>query len=396
MEIRHKHIGWWLCSMLMLLCWSCGGQDTDTDTPDVEQGPFLEIKVYSPERSQVTRADIGDVPGDTDENAIHHMNIWVFENHGTGQTDDGKFVGYLSVANPNPLVDGRYRILVSETFVDNPPAVDIYVTANVTESNTGIKLDRTTTRAQLEAALMKHDGSHDPFGLTTPQSVVPTDGLPMSGVLKNQPVVGIAPIVSVVTNVKVARAVSKVRFVFCNSSDAVDQKLTIQSITFDDEMIPKEESLFLNAPYTGRNYKVGSAYEAAAPLVNTPTVVASYSSPTEYAYRGQTGEEYEALINKGIEETILTDKGIEEGLTEVGKFYIRESDKKITGTITYTVGNSTTALSAPFKMSEAGDFSRNHTWIVYGFFAGKDNLKVFSVDVNSWTESSGEREVYNW
>ena len=387
MEIRHKHIGWWLCSMLMLLCWSCGGQDTDTDTPDVDQGPFLEIKVYSPERSQVTRADIGDIPGDDSEKAIKNLNIWVFENHGTGQTDDGKFVGYLSVANPNPLVDSPYRILVSETFVDNPPAVDIYVTANVTESNTGIKLDRTTTRAELEAALMKHDGSHDPFGLTTPQSEIPTDGLPMSGILKNQPVSGMAPIVSVGTNVKVARAVSKVRFVFCNSSDAVDQKLTIQSITFDDEMIPKEEYLFLNAPYTGRNFKVGSEYEAAAPLVNTPTVVASYSSPTEYAYRGQTGEEYEALINKGIKEKILT---------EVGKFYLRESDKKITGTITYTVGSSTTALSAPFTMSEAGDFSRNHTWIVYGFFAGKDNLKVFSVDVNSWTESFGEREVYNW
>jgi hypothetical protein len=293
-------------------------------------------------------------------------------------------VGYLSVANPNPLVDSPYRILVSETFVDNPPAVDIYVTANVTESNTGIKLDRTTTRDQLDAALI----GQNYFGLSSPVKVVPTDSLPMSGVLKNQPVVGIAPIVSVVTNVKVARAVSKVRFVFCNSSDAVDQKLTIQSITFDDEMIPKEEYLFLNAPYTGRNFKVGSEYEAAAPLVNTPTVVASYSSPTEYAYRGQTGKEYEALINDGIEKNRLT---------EVGKFYLRESGKKITGTITYTVGSSTTALSAPFTMSEAGDFSRNHTWIVYGFFAGKDNLKVFSVDVNDWTESSGEeREVYNW
>ena len=315
------------------------------------------------------------------------MNIWVFENHGTGQTGDGKFVGYLSVANPNPLVDSPYRILVSETFVDNPPAVDIYVTANVAESNTGIKLDRMTTRAQLEAALMKHDGSHDPFGLTTPQSKIPTDGLPMSGVLKNQPVDGMAPIVSVVTNVKVARAVSKVRFVFCNSSNADEQKLTINKITFDDDMIPKEEYLFLNAPYTGRNYKVGREYEETAALVNTPTVVASYSSPTEYAYRGQTGKEYEALINDGIEKNRLT---------EVGKFYLRESDKKITGTITYTVGSSTTELSAPFAMSEEGDFSRNHTWIVYGFFAGKDNLKVFSVDVNGWKESSDDHEVYNW
>ena len=391
MEMRHKHIGWWLCSMLMLLCWSCGGQDTDTDTPDVEQGPFLEIKVYSPERSQVTRGDIGDIPGDEDEQAIHNMNIWVFENHGTGHPDDGKFVGYLSVVNPDPFVDGRYLILVSETFVDNPPSVDIYVTANVTESNTGIKLDRTTKRSELEAALIKHEGSHDPFGLTAPQATVPAGpdgGLPMSGVLKNQPVSGMAPIVSVGTNVKVARAVSKVRFVFCNSSDDVNQKLTIKRITFDDGMIPTAEYLFLNVPYTGRNYKVGSDYEKNTPaLVNTSKEVASYSSPTEYAYRGQTGQEYEALINKGIKD---------ERLTEVGHFYLRESNKKITGEIKYTVGNSTTELSAPFSMSEAGDFSRNHTWIVYGFFAGKDNLKVFSVDVNGWTTSSDEHEVHNW
>ena len=196
-----------------------------------------------------------------------------------------------------------------------------------------------------------------------------------------------APIVSVVTNVKVARAVSKVRFVFCNSSDADEQELTIKSITIDGGMIPKEEYLFLNAPYTGRNFKVGSEYETAAPLVNAAKEVTFYSSPTEYAYRGQTGKEYEALINDGIDK---------ERLTPVGQFYLRESDKKITGTITYTVGNSDKELSAPFKMSEAGDFSRNHTWIVYGFFAGKDNLKVFSVDVNDWTKSSGDHEVYNW
>jgi hypothetical protein len=282
---------------------------------------------------------------------------------------------------------------VSETFVDNPPAVDIYVTANVAESNTGIKLDRMTTRAQLEAALMKHvDENHDPFGLTAPQATVPAGpdgGLPMSGVLKNQPVSGMAPIVSVRTNVQVVRAVSKVRFVFCNSSNADEQKLTIQSITIDGGMIPKEEYLFFEAPYTGRNYNVGSEYEAAAPLVNAAKKeVKSYSSPTEYAYMGQTGEKYDSLINDGIEKNRLT---------EIGKFYLRESDKKITGTITYTVGNSDKELSAPFTMSEAGGFSRNHTWIVYGFFAGKDNLKVFSVDVNDWTTlPRDDHEVYNW
>jgi hypothetical protein len=175
--------------------------------------------------------------------------------------------------------------------------------------------------------------------------------------------------------------------VFCNGSIDDKQTLTINKITFDDGMIPTAEYLFLGE----YEYNVGNTYETGEDnkeLVNTPKVVAPYSSPTEYAFMGQTGQEYEALINKGIED---------ERLTEVGKFYLRESNKKITGTITYTVGNSDKELSAPFKMSEAGDFSRNHTWIVYGFFAGKDNLKVFSVDVKGWTTlPEYDHEVYNW
>jgi len=178
--------------------------------------------------------------------------------------------------------------------------------------------------------------------------------------------------------------------VFCNGSIDNKQTLTINKITFDDGMIPTAEYLFL-----GENeYNVGNTYETGEDnkeLVNTPIVVASYSSPTEYVYRDrdQTGQDYEDLINDGIGKNRLT---------PVGQFYLRESDKKIEGTISYTVtvGDSEKKLSARFAMSEAGGFSRNHTWIVYGFFAGKDNLKVFSVDVNGWKVSSDDHEVYNW
>lgn len=388
MGIKNLHIGWWLSGMVLLLCLSCGGKESDVEIPDVKEGPFLEIKVYTPELPKVTRGDIGDTPPEDGEDVINDLSIWVFENHGAGQTGDGNFVGFLNSSNITTESTNSYRITVSETFAETKPNVDIYVVANVAESNTGLKLDRLMKRAELEAAMIEHVGSKDPFGLTTLQTTVPTAGLPMSGVLKNQVVEGLAPIVRVETNVKVARAVSKVRFVFCNSSNADNQQLYINGITLDANMIPTQEYLFLNEPYTGRNYKIGSAYEPQAVLLQTPEQVNYYFAPVEYAYSNQTGQEYEALINDGIEK---------ERLSEVGRFYLRESKKKITGTISYSVGNSENPLTIPFTMTEEGDFSRNHTWIVYGYFAGKDNLKVFSVDVNNWSDQpTGTPEVYNW
>ena len=79
----------------------------------------------------------------------------------------------------------------------------------------------------------------------------------------------------------------------------------------------------------------------------------------------------------------------------MGRFYLRESDKKIKGTITYTIGSGE-EKHASFMMANEKDFSRNHTWIVFGYFAGKETLQVYSVDVTEWTESSISHEVYNW
>ena len=187
MEIRNWHIGWWLGSMMMLLCLACGGSDSDGDMPD-SSGPQLEIRVYTPEPLKVTRGEYGDIEADDYEKAINSLSIWVFEH------DKAKI----------------YRITVSEEFANSKPEVDIYVMANVTNANTGLSLNRNSTRSNLENAII--EGSH--FGLTSPVLSVPDGGLPMSGVLKKQPVDGIAPIVKVSTNVKVVRAVSKVRFVF--------------------------------------------------------------------------------------------------------------------------------------------------------------------------------------
>ena len=88
----------------------------------------------------------------------------------------------------------------------------------------------------------------------------------------------------------------------------------------------------------------------------------------------------------------------EPDLTQIGAFYLRESDRKLEGTIAYTIvteaGNKD--KTASFAMATAGDFTRNHTWIVYGYFLGNGDLKLNVVDVKGWTEDLGNPKVYNW
>ena len=47
-------------------------------------------------------------------------------------------------------------------------------------------------------------------------------------------------------------------------------------------------------------------------------------------------------------------------------------------------------------MSSVGDFTRNHTWIVYGYFLGNGNLVLNAVDVKDWDDDEDIGETYNW
>jgi hypothetical protein len=47
-------------------------------------------------------------------------------------------------------------------------------------------------------------------------------------------------------------------------------------------------------------------------------------------------------------------------------------------------------------MMQALDFTRNHTWIVYGYFMASGDLRLNLVDVKNWKEENENPEVYNW
>ena len=48
------------------------------------------------------------------------------------------------------------------------------------------------------------------------------------------------------------------------------------------------------------------------------------------------------------------------------------------------------------QRQQAADFLRNHTWIVYAFYAGIGGLQVKSLYVKEWANKDLFHEFYNW
>lgn len=371
---RRIYIGWIWCSILMVLLTACSSSDGER-----QQGPtMLTIYLYSPDKPIITRAAVGPVSALQAENTVNSLQLWIFDT-------SGNKVGYLNTTETATLNAGQgaiYHIPVSDEFAQNKPNVDVFVMANATASNCGISatLNENTARETLiEQA--KITVSH--YGVTAGSltTAVPADGLPMAGILTNQPVIGDAPVLRIGTESNIAtvpltRAVSKLRFFFANTDVPNAPALTITGITLNSSLIPDEEYLF------SQNKTLTYNTDAASILVNS-VAVEKKESPAQYVYNGQTAQDYENMM-VGAE------------LSQAGPYYLRESGKLLKGTISYTIEGVQATQSATFEMKELGDFLRNHSWIVYAYYEGLSGLQVVTVDVTPWVNKNDNQEVYNW
>ncbi len=396
----------WMSGMLMLLLLLTGcSKSSDSDEPGSNDKPVLKIYVFPPDRPIVTRADNGEVAASVAENKINNLHVWVFKR------DDGTLVGHISLNNVEfkDNVSNEVSMELSDAFADASPKprVDVYVAANVANTTCGISLSATTTRTELETALI----GQNYFGVSNLVKTVPYEGLPMSGVMKNKKISGTSPVFRVseeddgLANVRLIRAVSKVRFVFSKSKENVEDELSVNKITLGkigetpettEKVLPTTEYLFLTNDYDltyTEKWRVGSEYENPADLVNDVTTINQSVSPASYSWDGvMSGQQYETLIQNGI------DRG---ELSDVGTFYLRESDKKLKGTINYTIKHKNNDIpdsnkSPGFTMKNDGDFSRNHTWIVYAYFVTSGDLKLNIVEVKDWNEQDDTSWLYNW
>jgi hypothetical protein len=402
----------WLSSMLLLLCTACGGSDSEPVGGGVNNKPTthqLQINIFTPEHPVVTRSEPVLVNSNADEN-VNNMDVWVFVSEATAHFTVGKVVGHLSldIANPSSFVGGTYQMSVNEDFVNELPKVNVYVTANVKPSNTGITLTASSPEIAFDNATLS--GGY--FGLTPSLTTqVPSEGLPMSGVLKGQAINNAStPLLKINDPVTVVRAVSKIRFIFSRSDTGETDQLHINSISLDADMIPAEEYLFLNGPYDYTNIdkrshiKEGTTYLPAEETTLADElesiIIPASTYPARFAYDPENpdqlkGQDYEDLIDRGLQGV---DNNNNPELVELQRYYLRESDKKLKGKIYYTIGNGGEGWPkyTEFEMTSAGDFTRNHTWIVYGYFTGKETLTISSIDVTDWERKNTDHNIYNW
>ena len=388
--MKNRHILYWfLCSILTVLFSACSSSGADEGV--THQQAQLAIYVYAPEQASAkkhaapTRGDVGEVdPIDNtiNEGTIKSMQLWVYE------SETGNYVGYFRTDDVAALNEGQgttYQIPVTDAFAAAKPDVNVYVMANVTSANCGVgTLNKETTRAALLEGAKITGGLSGHFGLEQNTRTVPDDGLPFAGKLTTQPVVGDAPALRVgqnqVATVQLTRAVSKLRFVFAKTAGEAIVK--IKNIKMNVGMIPDVEYLFKTPESMDYN-----TVEADL-LSNAINDIAKTADPTLFIYTNQTAQAYENLINEAASKATPE-------VTVYGPIYLRESDKQLAGTITYTIGEGADQ-TANFAMQQAGDFSRNHTWIVYAYYGGSGNLQVQSIYVKDWSTKDLNHQVYNW
>jgi len=369
-----------LAISFLLLAVACSSSDESGE----QQPTTLTVYVYSPEHPMLIRSDVPNVNASFDEKKITRLQIWVFTN-GTQEK-----VAYLDTKETSQLNVGEgavYQLPVSDEFAQSKPDVDVYVLANIPKEGYALdsKLDGNSSRDAILSATIPENY----FGLTSPMTQVPDDGLPMAGALTSQPVIGDAPVLRVgttsnIATVRLERAISKVRFVFANTASADPETpvdpLVIKKIKLDADMIPDNEYLIQQTRTLNTNWN------AEAPLwtaTESEEKVTEVPNPTIYIYGGQEAQVYENLIDQS-------------GLTTKGPFYLRESDNRLTGKISYSIGGKD--KESTFEMDAAGDFRRNHTWIVYAYHAGGGFLQMNAIYVKGWntTNNPKNHEVYNW
>ncbi len=344
-----------LSAAVLLSLWNCRREEEAVTAR--EMGIYIEAPGEG-----LSRADVGEVTStDAAENLLHDMKIWVF-------TSDGhEKIAALNIAQSQLPAAGRtrrYVVPVTKEFAAQRPDVDVFVFANADVIGSFLNTD--SDWDEVNDAVFGTTA----FGISTPtRTVDPTYGLPMTGVGRGLRIQLEEPVLRVET-VRLVRAVSKLRYVFCRmKDDEQHDNLSVDRITLNGGLIPWQEYLFTGSlPYA----IAPGGYDPSPLVTEGPQTLAQNETPEKLVYAGQDAQSYQKLLEDAIAEGVLTD---------AGTIYLRESDKMLTGFVSYTVNG--VAHTRNFSMANPGDFARNHTWTLFGYFLSGRNLQL-AVNVLPW------------
>lgn len=363
----------------------------------------LSVSIYIPDITP-TKAETGSVGALSDEKIFSTLQLWVFLH---GGSNDGQLVGYKGFTSEQLIETGlphstitRFGMPLSRDMFallsQSGTQVDVYALVNAVSTGNST-LGEGTTRAELDAAVITGSA----FGPSPLTMAVPTAGLPMSGVLKGASVTGGYPVLNVST-VNLTRAVSKIRFVFCqqgapasgtNPAVPTNAGCVVKSISFGgtdtDCQIAASERLFTDHKYgaTDNLFEIDGytplstvlAGEDSAPLIkNSDLTICEH--PDELLFRSpghelESAQEYESRLDAAVAAS-----------SQVGPIYIRETDKLISGILVYNTGEEDQTVT--FSMPADDVLCRNHSWILYAYFAQATRTLQFKIVVLPWDKST--------
>lgn len=374
--------------------------------PEAEADPAeLSVSIYIPDLV-ATKAETGSVGALGSEKVFSSLQLWVFLG---GGANDGQLVGYKAFTSSQLADTGlphsaitRFAMPLSREMFNTLSAdgarVDVYAVANAA-SATNVSLGEATTRSELDAVMI----SGATFGASPLTMAVPAAGLPMSGVLKSAAVSGGYPVLNIST-LTLTRAVSKLRFVFCQKGTPAsgtdpavpaNADCVVKSITFGgtstghDCQIATAEKLFTDHKYgaTDNPFEIDGytpleatlSGEGGAPLMPNADLALS-ERPDELLFRSaghetESAQEYESRLDAAVGAS-----------SQVGPIYLRETDRIISGTILYDVGQG--EETATFSMPSDDVLSRNHSWILYAYFAEATRTLELKIVVLPWDKTT--------
>ena len=165
-----------------------------------------------------------------------------------------------------------------------------------------------------------------------------------------------------------------------------NENCSITRIVFDggdDCQIAAEEYLFTENASAIKEYMPLSA--TLPGLANDN--MASHDDPESLVFRsdgheGEAAQVYETRLDAALAPMVAAGKS-----SQVGPVYIRETEKVISGTIYYKRSQDGQEQPAHFSMESTDKLPRNHSWIVYGYFAEESQTLELTVTVASWDKA---------
>lgn len=376
-----------LLTLILTSCMSDGYTDTAAGKSDTYinlnvSTPTAQVRANAPANpagtSGTLRQDETNPSPDTEEK-ITSIRVWAFKSGPNKATATP--IGFKSETNLSVKGSHNVSMMITRKNAETLGKIDLYILLNA--ESEGVLDDKDCikmTREKLEALVIKNQ-----FGIakgTAQTTEVPQAGLPISRVIKD---------LDVTNNIKdnateaaqhsihipLIRAVSKLHFFFTRKNVKATEGVEVTMIEVDKNVIPTQSSVFPTATTDAQKETEGlignlnslTYLNEKMTFGSVATVdIKPVADPTWYIRKSdQTAEDYITQLRGVTRECHLS--------------YLRETDKKLTGTIYYKLNKSGAVKQTPFSIPKA---YRNHEMVVYGYFLGEKSTLTLKYYVADW------------